>query len=96
MNKSPLSYSGGKSKTLPQILPHIPLNITEHRDPLVRGGSVFLAVRSLFRRDIRYLINDLTCFWHFVRDDNDRLVAVVSAFYHHYQNKGRELLIKNY
>jgi DNA adenine methylase len=95
MSKSPLRYPGGKSRALPQILPHIPLNITEYRDPFVGGGSVFLAARGLFRRNIHYVINDLNydliCFWRFVRDDNDRLVAAVSAFYHHYQNKGREL-----
>jgi DNA adenine methylase len=46
--KSPLRYPGGKSRAVSQILPHIPLNIREYREPFVGGGSVFFAMRSLF------------------------------------------------
>ena len=72
--KSPLRYPGGKSRALKQILPLIPMNMSEFREPFVGGGSVFFAIRSLFQDRIKsYWINDLNydlyCFWKRVRDD---------------------------
>ena len=80
--KSPLRYPGGKSRALKQILPHVPLNISEFREPFVGGGSVFFAIRSLFQDRIKsYWINDLNydlyCFWKEVRDNVPDLVATL-------------------
>ena len=77
--KSPLRYPGGKSRALKQILPLIPVNISEFREPFVGGGSVFFAIRSLFQSRIKsYWINDLNydlyCFWKQVRDYGPGLV----------------------
>lgn len=51
--KTPLRYPGGKSKALNQILPRIPLDITEYREPFIGGGSVFLAVKQRSGRQIK-------------------------------------------
>ena len=80
--KSPLRYPGGKSRALKQILPHVPLNISEFREPFVGGGSVFFAIRSLFQSRINsYWINDLNydlyCFWKEVRDNAPDLVTTL-------------------
>ncbi len=40
--KSPLRYPGGKSKALDRIIPLIPGDFDEFREPFVGGGSVFL------------------------------------------------------
>ena len=66
--KSPLRYPGGKQKALGQIIPHLPENIDEYREPFIGGGSVFLAMKQLFDQQIKnYWINDLNfdlyCFW---------------------------------
>ena len=45
--KSPLRYPGGKSRALKQILPLIPLNMSEFREPFVGGGSVFCNPKPL-------------------------------------------------
>ena|SRR5690606_24351365 len=92
---TPLRYPGGKSKALDQILPHIPLDIGEYREPFVGGGSVFLAVKKLFGSRIKkYWINDLNfdlyCFWKYVRDDVFTLLDQVRAFKNFYPD-GREL-----
>ena len=81
--KSPLRYPGGKSRALKQILPLIPANISEFREPFVGGGSVFFAVRSLFQNRIKsYWINDLNydlyCFWKQTRDNGPNLVEVLT------------------
>ena len=81
--KSPLRYPGGKSRALKQILPLIPANISEFREPFVGGGSVFFAIRSLFQSRIKsYWINDLNydlyCFWKQVRDNAPDLVETLA------------------
>ena len=81
--KSPLRYPGGKSRALKQILPLIPVNISEFREPFVGGGSVFFAIRSLFQSRIKsYWINDLNydlyCFWKQVRDNAPDLVETLA------------------
>ena len=80
--KSPLRYPGGKSRALKQILPLIPMNISEFREPFVGGGSVFFAIRSLFQNHIKsYWINDLNydlyCFWKQARDHGPSLVGAL-------------------
>ena len=80
--KSPLRYPGGKSRALKKILPLIPANIVEFREPFVGGGSVFFAIRDLFQVAIKsYWINDLNydlyCFWKQVRDNVTPLIEAL-------------------
>ncbi|GAB4149818.1 MAG: DNA adenine methylase [Cyanobacteria bacterium J069] len=82
MIKSPLRYPGGKSKAIAQILPLLPGNITEFREPFVGGGSVFLAVTQQLSPPPRLcwindLSRDLVCFWKTARDQNAALVEKV-------------------
>ena len=81
--KSPLRYPGGKSRALKKILPLIPHNIGEFREPFVGGGSVFFAIRGIFQSNIKsYWINDLNydlyCFWKQARDNVNNLVDVLT------------------
>ena len=80
--KSPLRYPGGKSRALKKIMPFIPANIAEYREPFVGGGSVFFAIRDIFQDTIKtYWINDLNydlyCFWKQVRDDATPLIEAL-------------------
>ncbi|MBW4622710.1 MAG: DNA adenine methylase [Cyanosarcina radialis HA8281-LM2] len=93
--KSPLRYPGGKSKAIGQIIPHLPLNFTEYREPFVGGGSVFLAVKQLFNNRVKsYRINDLNydlyCFWKYARDEIELLVDRITEIKQKYLD-GREL-----
>lgn len=100
--KSPLRYPGGKSRAIKQILPLIPTNIDEFREPFVGGGSVFFALRSIFGTNIKsYWINDLNydlyCFWIQVRDNVTELVDELTKI-HTTTKDGRalfEVLTKN-
>lgn len=64
--RSPLRYPGGKSRALGRILPLFPEDIHEYREPMVGGGSVFLAAKAAGAAH-RYWINDLfpdlVAFW---------------------------------
>jgi DNA adenine methylase len=93
--KSPLRYPGGKSRAIAQILAQIPLNMAEYREPMVGGGSVFLAIKSALGNHVqRYWINDLNydliCFWRAARDENSALVEQISALKRAYPD-GRAL-----
>ncbi|MGI8500236.1 MAG: DNA adenine methylase [Hassallia sp.] len=93
--KSPLRYPGGKSRVVNHILPYIPLDISEFREPFVGGGSVFLAVKSLFHRRIsEYWINDINLdlylFWKYAKDNISNLVIETNKFKENYKD-GREL-----
>ncbi len=93
--KSPLRYPGGKSKALDKIIPHIPLDISEYREPFVGGGSVYLAVENLFGNRIKqYWVNDLNfdlyCFWSSAKTEIESLVDEVDKIKQRYTD-GREL-----
>jgi len=92
---SPLRYPGGKSKAIDKILPHVPADIGEFREPFVGGGSVFLAIKKLFRGRINaYAINDLNPdvahFWRCLRDLPRELIDGVTQFRDGYSD-GRAL-----
>lgn len=79
MVKSPLRFPGGKSRAIGQILPLVP-NFEEYREPMVGGGSVFLALRQRFPNR-RYWINDLNyelyCFWKVAQERAEHLVKAL-------------------
>lgn len=98
--KSPLRYPGGKSRALKNILPLIPYDLAEFREPFVGGGSVFMAVKhsyaqSLFHQHTRFAINDInpdvSSFWKVVRDDPDALCEHVTDYRTRYYTAGRDL-----
>lgn len=101
--KTPLRYPGGKAKVLDILLPYIPVDIREYREPFIGGGSVFLAVRSLFSGKIgRYWINDIqqdiASFWQSVQQNTDGLVQAVRTLRHNHTvgNKLYQHLIWNF
>ncbi|MBD2663820.1 DNA adenine methylase [Richelia sinica FACHB-800] len=80
--KSPLRYPGGKSRVVKFILPHIPLDTLEFREPFIGGGSVFLGAKTFLADSIRkYWINDiyfdLYAFWQYAKDDIENLVSKI-------------------
>lgn len=77
MIKNVLRYPGGKSKALDLIIPKIPNNIQEFREPMAGGGSVSLAIKQLYPH-VNIWINDLNydliCFWKTLRDNPSELI----------------------
>ena len=68
MVKSPLRYPGGKSRAVKTILPLIPNDIKEYREPFLGGASLLIASLQKFNgNDMRFWGNDineeLSVFW---------------------------------
>ena len=78
--KSPLRYPGGKSKAMTQIIPYLPLQFSEYREPFLGGGSLFVYLKQR-QPNLRFWINDLNfdlyCFWKFAQTENENLVAEI-------------------
>jgi len=76
-----LRYPGGKTKALDKILPLIPLDIKEFREPFVGGGSVFIATKQRVDEDVVFKINDLNydlyCFWKILQEQGDCLIETI-------------------
>jgi DNA adenine methylase len=74
---SPLRYPGGKSRAVKTILPLLPQNFSEFREPFVGGGSVFLAVKQKNYSNTKFVINDLNVdlyyFWKEAKENNASL-----------------------
>lgn len=79
---SVLRYPGGKSRALKKILPLIPTDIKEFREPFVGGGSVSIAMKQRVDTDVSFVINDLNydlyCFWKYVKDDPEGLIRAIA------------------
>lgn len=79
MIKSPLRFPGGKSRAIAHILPLV-RDFDEYREPMVGGGSVFLALRQRFP-DHRFWINDLNyelySFWTTLQNCPEQLVQAI-------------------
>jgi len=84
MIKSPLRFPGGKSRALAQMLPLVP-EFEEYREPMVGGGSLFIALRQKFPYR-RYWINDINyelyCFWKIAQECADALADTVHRIRH--------------
>ena len=59
--KSPLNYTGGKYKLLPQLLPLFPKDITVFYDLFTGGGDIAVNIKAnkIIANDISYSVIDL-------------------------------------
>jgi len=91
---SPLRYPGGKSKSLDKIVARIYPNYREFREPLVGGGSVFLAAMQRINSSAIYKIGDLNyeifCFWKELKENSAKLIEEICLLKDGYGN-GKEL-----
>lgn len=94
--KTVLRYPGGKSRALREILPRIPTDFDEFREPFVGGGSVFIALKQTMENSM-FWINDLNydlfCFWKQLRDNSEELIKELSITKTH--SSDGKLLYKN-
>ena len=91
--RSPLRYPGGKSRVVLKLVKFLPSEISEYREPMVGGGSLFIFIRQQLP-DIRVKINDINndiyCFWKTTKENNEDLIEEIRNIKKRYKN-GRKL-----
>jgi len=74
--KTPLRYPGGKSRAVKYLIPRMPKDIVEYREPFLGGGSVAIAFTKEYP-DIPVWVNDLyeplATFWQQIQLDGTKL-----------------------
>jgi len=75
-------WVGGKTRLLPRILPHIPLNVRDYYEPFLGGGAVFLACRSRIagKAYLSDLNDHLISAWKALRDRPDDLSPLIEQY----------------
>ncbi|MDU0367622.1 DNA adenine methylase [Microbacterium sp. KSW4-17] len=75
-------WAGGKSRLLPQILPHIPERIENYFEPFLGGGAVFLAAHERINgvATLADLNEHLVAAWVAMRDHQDSLVPLLNQY----------------
>lgn len=80
--KSPLRYSGGKSRAIAQILKYIPSDVTRLCSPFIGDGSIELALAAQEIEVYAYdIFKPLIQFWNEVLHHPKRLYKQVQQFY---------------
>lgn len=91
--RTPLRYPGGKSRALKSIIPLVPNDFKEFREPFVGGGSVFIYLKQEFP-DRQFWINDLYTelyeFWDVAGFDVDSMLGQIWTWRRAYSD-GRAL-----
>jgi DNA adenine methylase len=89
---SPLRYPGGKHRVLQKILPLVPVDFAEYREPFLGGGSLFISLKQLFPK-ARYKLGDfnrdLCSFWMTLRDNPKELIGGVTRIKKTYRDGKR-------
>lgn len=70
-----IRWAGGKTRLLPQILPHVPSEIDNYFEPFLGGGAMFFALQAGIRGRARLadLNEHLIAAWIAMRDHQDEL-----------------------
>ncbi len=86
---SPLRYPGGKSKAMDNILPLIPEDFEEYREPFIGGASIFLSVKQKYPNK-KYWINDLYSelfnFWKVCQESPEEMIKLLLKWKEEYEN----------
>ena len=94
--KTPLRYPGGKSRAVKYLVPKMPKDVTEYREPFIGGGSVAIAFTKEYP-DIPVWVNDLYAplvnFWQMLQTRSDGLFVLLEAYKKEYStpDSAREL-----
>jgi DNA adenine methylase len=81
--KTPLRYPGGKSRAVKYLVPRMPKDATEYREPFIGGGSVAIAFTKEYP-DVPVWVNDLyeplVNFWQQLQTNADVLYTLLKLY----------------
>jgi DNA adenine methylase len=78
-----VKWAGGKTSLLPQLLPHVPLNLSEYYEPFLGGGALFLRIcgrTSSFSARLSDTNEELITAYRVVKESPAELISLLSRF----------------
>ena len=94
--KSPLRYSGAKSRAIQYLKEYFPTNFKEYRELFFGGGSVgiYLTQKCASTKQIKFFANDCNynvyCFWQILKTQGNHLIAEIQRLKETFKD-GKEL-----
>lgn len=81
-NKPFVRWAGGKTRLLPNILPHVPARFNDYFEPFLGGGAVFLAVQQRIHGHavLADLSEHLVAAWVGLRDHQEELEPLLDWY----------------
>ena len=75
-------WAGGKTRLLPQILPHVPERFGNYFEPFLGGGAMFFAIQDRIggRAQLADLNEHLVAAWIAMRDHQDELKPLLKWY----------------
>lgn len=78
-----VKWAGGKASLLPQLLPYVPLNLSDYYEPFLGGGALFL---RLCRRTMGFMAHlsdtnmELINAYRVIKESPEELIRLLSRF----------------
>jgi DNA adenine methylase len=87
-----LRWAGGKTRLMPELLPHFPAQFSTYYEPFLGAGSVFFTIRHRAKRGayLSDLNEDLINVWKVVREKPVAFLKAIDAY------KGRDSEVDYY
>ena len=82
-----VKWAGGKSSLLPELLRHVPLQVSNYYEPFLGGGALFFAIYARnprFKAHLSDVNVDLMNAYRMIKDKPDELIGLLSKFQHDY------------
>jgi DNA adenine methylase len=77
-----LRWAGGKTRLMPELLPHLPLKFADYYEPFLGGGAVFFAVcgRATGRCYLSDLNTELVNCWRSIQHDPANILEALGQY----------------
>jgi DNA adenine methylase len=84
-----VKWAGGKTSLLPQLLPLVPLNLTNYHEPFLGGGALFLrtcARNTRFNAHLSDISEELITGYRVIKESPEELIRLLSISQREYDS----------
>lgn len=82
-----VKWAGGKTSLLSHLLPHVPLHLTDYREPFLGGGALFLRIcarNTSFNAHLSDTNEELISTYRVIKESPEELIRLLSIFQKEY------------
>jgi len=84
-----VKWAGGKTSLLPQLIPHVPLHLTEYYEPFIGGGALFFGIcarTTSFSAHLSDTNQELIAAYRVIKESPEELIRVLSRLQGEYES----------